>query len=199
MSFRLNSIRVYVGYELAAALSAVLILDREDRYICCFAAAAAHELGHLLMMRLFKVGVRGISLRLFDVLIEADSPRGYLADICVTLGGPAVNLILAGVCMPLGGFFWQANLALGCFNLLPVESLDGGRFISLTLTRLFTERAARIALNVTSFVILLPLMTAGIYTVLRSEYNYSLLMISLYLLAILFLKGRRGTGVGYVS
>ena len=199
MSFRLNKLRVYIGYELAAALSAVLILDRQDRYICCVAAAAAHELGHLLMMRLFRVEVRGISLRLFDVLIEADSPRGYLADICVTLGGAAVNLALAAACAPFKGFFWQANLALGCFNLLPVESLDGGRLTTLILTRLFSERSARIALNVTSFVILLPLMTAGIYTVLRSEYNYSLLMISLYLVAVLLLKGRRGNGVGYVS
>ena len=188
MSFRLGKRRIYIGYEAAAALTAVLVLDRENRMIMCFAAALLHELGHLLMMLIFGVKVRGAALRLFDVRIDADSPCSFTADICVTLGGPAANLLLAAVFMPAGGFFGGANLALGCFNLLPVTSLDGGRLLTLLLSRRFSPRVCDITLKIISFVVLLPLMTAGIYTLFRSGYNYSLLIISLYLLAILFIK-----------
>ena len=191
MSLRLGSLRLFVGYELAAALAAVLILDRDDRYVCCFIAAAAHELGHIVTARCFGVRVRAISLRLFDVLIEADSPKSYAADMCITLGGAAANLVLAAVFAPVWGLFSTANLALACFNLLPVASLDGGRFLALLLSRRLSPRAAERALCIISFLILLPMLTAGIYVLLRSEYNYSLLIVSLYLSALLLLKKQR--------
>ena len=188
MSFRLGELRAYLGYEVVAAVCAALLLDREDRFVCCFAAAAAHELGHIIMMRLYSVRVRGISVRLFDVLIEADSPPSFRADCWITLGGALMNLILAAVCISFGGFFGTANLAMGCFNLMPVISLDGGRLLTLILTRRLSQRAADIILRISSFLILLPLLTAGVYVLFRSGYNYSLLLLSLYLLAVLFLK-----------
>lgn len=188
MSLRLGKRRFYIGYEAVAALTAVLLLDSSGRIILCIAAALLHELGHLTAMLLCGVGVRGVSLRLFDVKIDADSPRGFARDLCVTLGGPAVNLLLAAALVPTGSFFGGANLALGCFNLLPVQSLDGGRLLELLLLRRFGARACDRVMRIASFLFLLPLMTAGLYALLRSGYNYSLLAVSLYLTAILFIK-----------
>ena len=188
MSFRLGKRRFYIGYEAVAALSAVLLLDGEGRMILCIAAALLHELGHLAMMLFFGVTVRGVTLRLFDVRIDADSPRGFRDDICITLGGVTVNFLLAAFFLSAGSFFGAANLALGCFNLLPVMSLDGGRLLYILLSRRFPPRVCDRALKISSFIILLPLMTVGICTLLRSGYNYSLLIISLYLLAVLLLK-----------
>ena len=188
MSFRLADKRVCIGYEAVAALTAVLLLDRQGRVALCIAAAALHELGHLLMMRLCRVRVRGITLRLFDVRIDADNPRSFRDDLLVTLGGVAVNLSIAAVFIPAGCFFGYANLALGCFNLLPVSSLDGGRLLILLLARRYDARVCGRVLTIVSFLILLPLMTAGFYTLLRTGYNYSLLTVSLYLTAVLFLR-----------
>ena len=188
MSFCLGKCRITVGYEAVAALAAVLILDRENRIVQCMAAALLHEAGHLLTMLRCGLKVRGISLRLFDVQIAADSPRRFRHDVWITLAGPAVNLLLAAAFIPAGSFFGVANLALGCFNLLPAESLDGGRLLTLLLSRRCDDRVCNLVLKITSFIILLPLMTAGIYTLFQSGYNYSLLTVSLYLLAMLFLK-----------
>ena len=187
MSFRLGRLRIGVSYPAAAALTAVLLLDREGRITCCLLAAALHELGHLVMLRCFRVRVRGIDLRLFDVCIEADRPDTLRGDVCVTLGGPVMNLLLAALFSPVDLTFCCANLALGVFNLLPVMSLDGGRLLWLLLRRLSEDAAGRVMKSVT-FLIALPLMTAGIFVLLRSGYNYSLLIVSLYLMAVLFLK-----------
>ena len=188
MNLSLGKLRVYVGYEAAAALTAALLFDRGGRLVFCMLAALLHELGHLLMMLIFSVKVRSVSLRLFDVLIEADSPDGLLADVCITLGGPVMNLVLAAVFIPFGRFFGYADLALGVFNLLPVMSLDGGRLLYILLSRRLSEKATCAILCAASFLSVLPIMTAGIYILLRSGYNYSLLGISLYLLAVLLLK-----------
>ena len=188
MKLRLGSVSVTLGYEAVAALTAVLVLDRENRVILCVLAAALHELGHLSVMLLCGVGVRAISLRLFDVRIVSESPRSFRDDLLITLGGPAVNLLLSAVFLPSGSLFGRVNLALGGFNLLPVLSLDGGRALYLLLIGRWDARVCRRVLNGLSFLILLPLMTAGIFVLLRSGYNYSLLSVSLYLTAVLFLK-----------
>lgn len=188
MNARLGKTQIFIGYEVVAAITAVLILDRTDRIICCILAAMLHELGHLLMMRLFHIPVHSVSVRLFDILIKADSPSDYRADIFVTLGGVMANFLCALIFMPLSRDLFYANLALGCFNLLPVLSLDGGHLFYLLLSRRFLPKTCAVILKITTFLFLLPLMTAGVLMLFRSGYNYSLLAISLYLLAVLILK-----------
>lgn len=188
MSFRIGDFEVFVGYEVAAALTAVLILDTDNRLVACFLAALLHELGHIFMMVACRVRVRALSLRLFDVLITADSPPTFCADVLITLAGAAANFLFALLFFAFLPVFSTANIALGIFNLLPVMSLDGGHLLYICIQRRFSMRACELVLRATTFVIMLPLMAAGIYFLFRSGYNYSLLAVSLYLLAVLFLK-----------
>ena len=188
MKLRIAKIDWYIGYEAIAAMTAVLLLDRENRVIFCFFAAILHEMGHLLMMLLCGVHVRGIKLRLFDVLIEADDAPNRKADVLITLGGVAVNFLCAASLCPLGMKYGLPHLFLGIFNLLPVMSLDGGHLLEICLENRFSPRALANTLRVTTFVFLFPLMTAGLVLLLNSGYNYSLLVISLYLIVLLFLK-----------
>lgn len=188
MKLKIARIDFFIGYEVAAALTAVLLLDREYRILCCFLAAAVHELGHVLMMLLYRVRVRRVRLRLFDTLIEADDAPSASADVWITLGGPLANLLFAAVLCPFGIRPGLPHLALGIFNLLPVMSLDGGHLLSIFLIRKYTPRVCDTVIKVTTFIILLPLMTAGLFVLFNSGYNYSLLISSLYLTAILFIK-----------
>ena len=188
MKLRLWKIDFVIGYEVAAAMTAVLLLDRENRVIFCFLAALLHECGHIAAMLLCGVRVRGVKLRLFDVLIEADGPPTLRADVWITLGGPAANFLFALILCPFSLKMGLPHFLLGIFNLLPVMSLDGGHLFSLWLNRRFPLRVSDRILRVTTFILLLPLMTAGIYILLKSGYNYSLLLIALYLTAMLLLK-----------
>ncbi len=188
MSFRLGRTRFLVGYEVVAAITAVLLLDRENRVICCLIAAALHESGHLLMMRRFRVPVRSVIFRLFDVLIESDPVPSTCADMWITLGGVTMNFLCSLLFLPLSRKLMLANLALGVFNLLPVLSLDGGHLLYLLLSRRFLPRTCTVILKAVTFILLVPFMTAGILMLFRSGYNYSLLVISLYLTAVLLLK-----------
>lgn len=188
MKLRIAKIDLFVGYEAIAAISAVLLLDRDNHVIACILAALLHELGHLLMMLMCRVRVRAIRIRLFDILIEGDDAPCRKADVLITLGGPMANFFFAAMLCPFSMALGMPHLVLGVFNLLPVLSLDGGHLLCLFLEKVVTFRSAALVLRVTTLLFLLPLMTAGLYLLLNSGYNYSLLAISLYLIAVLLLK-----------
>lgn len=188
MSFRVGDLRLHIGYEPVAALTAAMLLDKENTVVFCILAAVLHELGHIVMMKALKVRLRAVSLRLFDVLMEADPPGSLAADVLITLGGPMSNFLFALLCAVLGMRLWMPHLVLGIFNLLPVEGLDGGHLLYIVLSRLLPPRPCEMISKILSFVFILPFLTAGIYILIRTRYNYTLLFVSLYLMAVLLLR-----------
>lgn len=103
-------------------------------------AAACHELGHLAALRLAGARVERLRLNAFGAEIRADTRRlSYPREIACTLAGPAVNLALALLLARATLHFTAAgaNLVLGCFNLLPIPALDGGRMFFLLVGALF--------------------------------------------------------------
>ena len=89
--------------------------------------------------------------------------------------------------------FAQASLTLGIFHCLPIEPLDGGLALRALLSSfLKSERAEKITFIV-SLVLLFPLAVLGFLILLRTRYNFSLLLMSLYLMLYLVLKRDIGT------
>lgn len=104
------------------------------------ASALGHELGHLTALKAAGARVTRIRLTAFGAEILADTRRlSYPREILCTLAGPAVNLLLAVFFARIIGNFEAAgaNLLLGCFNLLPVPALDGGRTLHLLVSWLW--------------------------------------------------------------
>ena len=90
-------------------------------------AAAAHELGHLLALRLCGGRIERFSLRAWGVKIKA-APLPPGRELLCILAGPA-----AGALTVLARD-WFPELALAGllqtgFNLLPIYPLDGGRAV----------------------------------------------------------------------
>ena len=141
----------YVGYQdrglpgLAWALALLTAV---------FTCVVLHELGHSLTARRFGIRVRRILLMPIGGMAEFETiPREPRQELLITGAGPAVNFVLAGVLtlilwgtktpdvsidLPssLGELVWfvrDANVVLGCFNLIPVFPMDGGRILRALL------------------------------------------------------------------
>ncbi len=119
-----------IAYWLVGALTAILF----------FGSVFLHELAHSLVAERFKIPVRKITLYIFGGVSEMkEEPPSASAEFWITIAGPVMNLLLAGVFALLAATFSAAgpvqallkylayiNLILGLFNLIPGYPLDGG-------------------------------------------------------------------------
>mgnify|MGYP003095173162 CR=1 FL=1 len=122
-----DRIRISGGFWLLAAW--FTLVNGWQLLAVILSAAALHELGHLLVLRLLGARVRELRVSVFGAELMTSAARlSYPGEIAAVLAGPAVNLLCALV---LGGAHaWVAagaHLSLCLFNLLPVRPLDGGR------------------------------------------------------------------------
>ncbi|MHC4778011.1 MAG: site-2 protease family protein [Planctomycetota bacterium] len=132
-----------------------------------FGLVVLHELGHSLVAKKLGYRVRDITLYPIGGAARMESmPSRPWHEIAIALSGPAVNIALAAVLLPvlfllhpLGGVFppvtsvlgslFFINLVLAAFNLLPAFPMDGGRVLrgvlALRRDRLTaTRQAARV-------------------------------------------------------
>lgn len=188
MNFELFSIRFKVPFLSVAVMSCVLILDESFKVCACFIAAIIHECGHLIAMYITGKRPKSIKVSLFDICIQADTHRGDMNDLFITLSGPVFNLLFAAVLYPFSFKLFACNIVIAVFNLLPVETFDGGHALKVMLNTVLNEKTTDILIKILTFIILIPLFITGLVVLMFSKYNYSLLLISLYLVAILFIK-----------
>lgn len=131
---RLGRIEATGGFFLLAAW--LNYLDRQHLVPLAAAACLLHELGHYAAIRLLGGDIKLIRLTAVGAEMVLSGPLDYWREGAAALSGPLVNLLLASFfCRVEGGaLFAGLNLALGCFNLLPVGRLDGGRLIFCALS-----------------------------------------------------------------
>ena len=136
MSRWCEGLRISGGFALLAAWFA--LVNGWQLLAVILSAAALHELGHLLVLRLLGARVRELRVSVFGAELVTSAARlSYPGEIAAVLAGPAVNLLCA---LGLGGAHaWVAagaHLSLCLFNLLPVRPLDGGRALALGVSAL---------------------------------------------------------------
>ena len=129
-------------------------------YFLC--ALLLHELGHCAALRWLRVPVRRVRLGFGDVEMETTA-LGYREELISAWAGPFVNLMLGGAFFRIAPPFATVQLLLGCYNLLPVVPLDGGRMLSAALHRLLPERAARRLCRIWSLLAAVCLLALGLY------------------------------------
>ena len=135
--------------------------------LALFACVVLHELGHAAMARRFGVRTREIVLYPFGGVAWLEQIPGGRAELLIALAGPAVNVVIAGVCaLALVAFSlphpfqqtlpWErsgmvqkllsANVLLVLFNLIPAFPMDGGRVLRAVLSMsVGQQKATRIA------------------------------------------------------
>lgn len=201
MTLRIGRLLLDLSYPLVAVMTAVIILDRSMSVIMCFAAAIMHESGHIIALWHYGSMPERVRLTLFDIAIidQKKYTRSYGQELIVVLAGVTVNFVMSLIFYLLyrmTAVNWlfllcSANLGLGIFNSLPVDSLDGGQALLIILCRFFPYEKAAVIVDIISFIILIPAACIGFMVLLRSRYNFTLLITALYLIALILLKHKK--------
>ena len=141
-----------VSSGLTGAITAATLISM------LFGSVLLHEMGHAAMAKRFGIGTRAITLHLLGGLAsierEPETPR---EEIYIALAGPAVNLALFILSLPLVYFQLPGasdialiNAVMGIFNLFPAYPMDGGRVLKALLQmRYGVRKAKKISLQVT--------------------------------------------------
>lgn len=175
---------------LAFVFAGILFADGTFFALIAFAAAALHELGHLIAAAAARIPIKSVDIYPLGAVITLGEPCPYRADVAVKLAGGAANLAAAAVCVFIRAklgfvgatdaallFFILCNLALAGFNLLPVRTLDGGEALySLLCIRFDPDTASKIT-RAASVCALLPLWIVSGYILFYTGYNFTLLLL----------------------
>jgi len=170
--------------------AALILLDAIPVLIMMIFAAAVHELGHVLGLKLFRGRLISFRLGLLGCSIAYDDSMSYSGEIATALLGPLASLMLAVAAALCGkltgvGFAYQfsgVSLALGIFNLLPVYPLDGGRAIYFALAYVFgLDLSARIIFVLRCIVVSI-VAYLGYVAVLSQPHNPVLLICAIILI-----------------
>lgn len=198
MKIKLGKLNVIVSLPLCCIMTAVILIDTSQTAILGCVSALLHETGHLIFMKKFNSFPNEIRVGLFDVaIIDSNKSRHTLKqELLIVLGGIMMNFIFGVIFSLLYLYFHHnflliligANLLLFCYNLLPVDTLDGGQALYLILSSLLPEETTERIMLIVSLIILLPCAILGFLLLLRSKYNFTLLLTSLYLIAVILLK-----------
>jgi Zn-dependent protease/CBS domain-containing protein len=158
----------YVAGGQAAAWSGLLFM------VLLFGCVLLHEFGHIFTARAFGVTTPDVILLPIGGVARLERiPEEPSEEFLIAIAGPAVNVVIAGLLVILGGAHFNlarlatldisggglvdrlaaVNLFLAVFNLIPAFPMDGGRVLrALLATRLGYVHATEIAAMIGQWV-----------------------------------------------
>ncbi len=167
------------------------LIERSVLPVYVVISALIHEIGHLVSMKALKYPPASFEIQPVGFkIVRQNAYGGYISDMIVAASGPLVNLLAVLVVYifalvsrtDTAAFIIAVNLSLFAMNIIPVGILDGGRILYALLAHFFGIRAADSITPKVSVAFSIALVLVGIITFSINGYNFSLLLIGIYLL-----------------
>ena len=194
LSFQMGKVKVCIWFSFFAVICLFLAIGQNPWGLWCISASFLHELGHLAAF-LYK-GSPPLEVH-FEYSGIRMVPKKQLyplgQDIFFLVSGSAVNffcfLALWLLKIPIPALF---HLILGTFNLLPLQGLDGGQILRISLERLLGPQSGGAISTVVSWIVALFLVLSGLVLFKKSG-NFTLLVTVLYFFLLGFATKKRIT------
>ena len=200
MTIRFSNTTVKISFLFAFSLTVFALCDRTNIILYNIVSALFHETGHLLSLFFFGEKPEMIRFTPFGMKIQRKSgdTMSFLGETVTALAGPFMNFLLALILLAfqkLWGFrlgeIIEINIALGALNLLICEPLDGYRALKFIMLKKISEEKTEIFLKISSLIVIFPVSVAGFLVLIKSGYNFSLLLVAVYLCSFIIIRQKR--------
>ncbi len=196
MIFKVYGIRVEITFLFVALITFIISLKVPANVLITVVSSIVHEMGHLLMMLMVGNKPKTVKFHIvgMNIIRQENLKISLKGEITISLGGPLMNFAIVIIsCIFL--CFYESQLILTCacinlilmtFNLLPIKSLDGGTVLYFLLSKNFENQFCRKVLKITSILFITIIYLWAIYVFVVSQYNFSLIIIAIFLTISLF-------------
>lgn len=172
--------------------------------IMAYAIVTVHELFHLFAALLLGVRTASIMIMPFGMTLRLSGSviKDPLKESLVALSGPLANAVMIFM-----GYiardvylwaeeslflYWALNWTIMLLNLLPILPLDGGRVLRAILTHVFGYLTGMRIIRTMTFSFTLILTVLGIFALVVTRFNISLLLASVFLFLFFIEDKKRG-------
>ncbi len=183
MKFRLCNISFEVNYLFLSMLILYLAFDRTGVYLPLLIGMVVHEFSHIICLIMFSCKIHSIHLNIGAITITHSDNITKIKRIISILAGPFSNFLISMIAMLCKNeMLFFVNLILALYNLLPINGLDGGELIRISLTGILSNKIIEIILGTTTVIvavcfilccILLSKMVFSVYLLLFCIYFLS--------------------------
>lgn len=187
MELRIGKTRFAISVAFFVVLILFLLLDHSGLAVLCLVGMLLHECGHLAAGWLMGVTYSAIRFTPFGIRMQRPENTGvsYGKELFISAAGCLINVLTALICFTRfehgpGLNFGAVNAALGIFNLLPIQGLDGGSMLRIILLLCCPPQRAEAIVQGLSILLLIGLAIASMH--LKS---LPLVLLTAYLTAIL--------------
>ncbi len=178
ITFSLKGTKFYISFGFLFVITLMFIFDETASALISLTAFAVHEISHIIFILLFKGRVDYIKFSLLELNI---STKVYALSkwerIVVSLAGAFGNFLMALIFFSINTSVSLINIAVGCFQLLPIIGFDGDNVLEIL-------GLSSVIRKIISFSIAFLFSLVGFYVLLHSTYNFSILALSLYMIFI---------------
>lgn len=196
MKFKIKGVDFEITFLFVALITFIITMNVPANVLITIFSSLFHEMGHLITMstvgnkpKAVRFEITGMNIqRMQSIKISTKN------ELLIALGGPLANGILFVICCFAICFYKSeflltvacVNLILMTFNLLPVKRLDGGMALYFFLSRRFDSEICAKMLKITSIIFIVFIYLWGLYIFISSGYNFSVLIIAIFLTLSMF-------------
>ena len=168
-------------------------------------AVALHECGHLFCARLLKIRVLRLEFSMLGARINIDDTfLSYKNEFLLAMSGPLAGAIGFALCFPISSRFCALHffsefllpfsvisLCLALFNLIPIDTLDGGRMLRCAISQIFSSERADLVMKICTFLTLILLWSLSVYMMIKVVSGLTLFIFSAILFINFFIKDNK--------
>ena len=188
MKIKYKNITLSAGVPFFAVCAFFLAGEMRLNFAYAMIFSALHETGHILALLFYGRKPKNITFGFSGIRIETDSTSlSYKQECIVALCGPAVNLIFI-IFFLISGVWENAlviNTGLLIVNMLPVKSLDGGRFIHSLLSVYIDEKRTELIMNILAIITAFIIVSVMILSLVTGFVNTSFVLFTVFLVLVI--------------
>lgn len=181
MKIKINDFSISIKLSTIIIFLLMIALGYIEQFFILYMFIVIHEIIHILASYCFGgkcSGIVIIPVGLYAKIDGIENMRLYKKNIVIVLA-PLFNIIVGLIFN--NRYIGIANLCIGLFNLMPVYPLDGALFFQNTVGYILGTLKANKYLAILSRIFMLLLFFIGILWLVLFDFNFFILIISIYL------------------